>query len=114
MVHDLVADWAAQRPRIRRVWISAAERIALELEPVADSEETLAVWITNCGKWHAELEVRLGRPVSLAWLDPDAAWREPVEEGTRARPFSGKDALSPAIHTYQSSRIVTPIVPASS
>ena len=76
----LITDWAAARPRIRRVWMSGADQIALELEPVADSEETLAVWIANCGKWHAELEARLGRPVSLAWLDPDAAWRDPVEE----------------------------------
>jgi len=85
MVHDLIADWAAAQPRIRRVWIAGADCsgcdvISLELEPVADSEETLAVWIANCRKWHAELEVRLGRPLSLAWLDPDAAWREPVEE----------------------------------
>jgi hypothetical protein len=85
MVPNLVAVWAATHPRIRRVWIAGADRsgcelISLELEPVADSEETFAVWIANCRKWHAELEARLGRPVSLGWLDPDADRREPVEE----------------------------------
>jgi hypothetical protein len=80
MVPNLIVDWAAAHPRIRRVWMSGGDLIALEVEPVADSEETFAVWIANCRKWHAELEARLGRRVSLACLDPDVGLREPLEE----------------------------------
>src|SRR5688572_19523235 len=97
MVHELIADWAAAHPRIRRVWIAGADRlgcelISLELEPVADS----------C-KWRAELEVRLGRPVSMAWLDPDAAWREPLEE-----------LVYESVNAYPGASRSTPIIPASS
>jgi hypothetical protein len=76
MLQKLISDWATANPRIRRVWISSGERsgcdlIALELEPVPDSEETFAVWIAHCRRWHGELEARLGRRVRLAWVDPD-------------------------------------------
>ena len=79
----LIAEWAERNPRIRRVWVdSRAERaaapegaiaIALELQPVADSEETLAVWLAHCEEWRRELHARTGRIVDLEWLDPDEA-----------------------------------------
>jgi len=70
----LVAEWAARNPKIRRVWASdATDALALELQPVGDSEETFAVWIGHCEQWRAELEARIGRPVDLEWLDPDGA-----------------------------------------
>ena len=74
MVQKLIADWATVDPRIRRVWIAGAdrsgcERISLELEPVPDSEETFAVWMANCRRWHGELEARLGRQVRLSWVE---------------------------------------------
>jgi hypothetical protein len=76
MVRKLITDWAAANPRIRRVWLSSGERsacdlIALELEPVPDSEETFAVWMAHARRWHGELEARLGRRVRLGWVDPD-------------------------------------------
>jgi len=70
----LVADWAARNPKIRRVWgCEAADALALELQPVGDSEETFAVWLAHCEQWRGELEARIGRPVDLEWLDPDGA-----------------------------------------
>jgi hypothetical protein len=71
-----VADWAAREPAIRRVWtckshVRDALAVALELRPVADSEETAAVWLANCERWRRELEDRLGRAVDLEWLDLD-------------------------------------------
>lgn len=74
----LIADWAATSPQIRRVWLSgrqAPERVlvTLELQPVADSEETFGVWMAHCEKWRLELNERIGRAVDLEYLDPDAA-----------------------------------------
>jgi hypothetical protein len=74
----LIADWAARNPKIRRVWACEAPipqtvAVALELQPVADSEETSAVWLANCEKWRRELQRRLHRGVDLEWLDPDEA-----------------------------------------
>jgi len=80
----VIAEWAAGNPRIRRVWLfdSRAEdapasdgriEIALELQPVADSEETITVWLANCDKWRLQLQTRMGRTVDLDWLDPDGA-----------------------------------------
>src|SRR5262245_46996458 len=80
MVHKLIADWATADPRIRRVWVSGADMVALELEPVPDSEETFVVWMAHCRRWHGELERRLGRRVRLAWIDPDVAPSQHVDE----------------------------------
>ena len=46
----VIADRAARNPKIRRVWaceapVPQAVAVALELQPVADSEETSAVWL---------------------------------------------------------------------
>lgn len=81
-----IAEWAAGNPRIRRVWLFCSRAgdvpasnggidIALELQPVADSEETIAVWLANCDKWRLELQTRIGRTVELDWLDSDGASR---------------------------------------
>jgi malate dehydrogenase (oxaloacetate-decarboxylating)(NADP+) len=72
----LVADWAARNPRIRRVWAceshsDGALALALELEPVADSEETAAAWLAHCEEWRGALARRLRRPVELEWIDRD-------------------------------------------
>lgn len=79
----VLSGWAARNPRIRRVWLSAdpgadsdrhEERISvvLELQPVADSEETLATWMAHGARWRHELRTQLGRPVNLGWYDADA------------------------------------------
>ena len=68
----LIEDWAVANPRIRRVWISEdAAEVAVAPRPVADSEETLPVWIANCDAWRSELLELTGRSVRLDWLDPD-------------------------------------------
>lgn len=71
----LLAEWAARNPKIRRAWGcdgTEAARIAigLELQPVADSEETTVVWLANCQRWQRELEALTGEPVDLGWFDP--------------------------------------------
>jgi len=74
----LIADWAAANPKIRRVWVSVRQSgealpVALELQPVADSEETSPIWLAHCGQWSRELGRRIGRAVDLQWLDADAS-----------------------------------------
>lgn len=83
---DSIARWAAKNRNIRRVWVYARRAketgrpdgdidIAVELEPVGDSEETLAVWIANAGLWRAQLQSRLSPTVDLEWFDPDGSTR---------------------------------------
>jgi hypothetical protein len=77
-----LAAWADSNPRIRRVWLfhggakrnansDAVAEIAIEMEPVPDSEETIAVWIAHAEQWQAELERCVGSSVDLEWFDPD-------------------------------------------
>lgn len=77
-----LAAWAAADPRIRRVWLfdSAAKRkapsdtdldVAIEMEPVPDSEETIAYWIAHAEEWQAQVEQCVGASVDLEWFDPD-------------------------------------------
>jgi len=79
---DKLVAWAASNPRIRRLWLfdDAAKRnaraakdlvVAIELEPVADSEETIAYWIAHAEEWQPQLEECAGRSVDLDWFDPD-------------------------------------------
>jgi len=53
--------------------------VALELQPVADSEETFAVWMANCDKWQTQLQARTGRSVDLEWFDPDGGSAHPPQ-----------------------------------
>jgi hypothetical protein len=79
---DSIARWAAGTPRVRRVWLFANGapqeargngqiEVALELEPVGDSEETLAIWMANAGSWQSQLRNRVAAAVELEWFDPD-------------------------------------------
>jgi hypothetical protein len=81
-IRNAISTWAEADPRIRRVWILSGGTqearppesgidIALELEPVGDSEETLAVWMANSEKWRAQLQQANGLDVRLEWLDSD-------------------------------------------
>jgi hypothetical protein len=66
----VISVWAAGNPKIRRVWLSACPEdsdprdedisLMLELQPVADSEETLATWMVHCERWRDELRTQLG------------------------------------------------------
>jgi hypothetical protein len=81
---ELIAGWAAANPRVQRVWLSAGPGIAvtLELLPVSDSEETIAVWLARGDGWRAELNARLGAPVDIDWYDPDKEVPPPPADGT--------------------------------
>ena len=90
----MISGWAAGQPRIRRVWLSASPgldsgtsnddiSVMLELQPVGDSEETLATWIVHCDEWRHELRTQLGQPVSLQCHDPDAETAQVRSSGAR-------------------------------
>jgi hypothetical protein len=90
----LITDWAAASPKIRRVWLFASPgrdaaqsediAVTVELQPVGDSEETLAVWMAHCEQWRRELEACVGHPVPIDWRDTDGA--------TIATPPGGEEA----------------------
>jgi uncharacterized protein len=90
-VSDSVARWAAENPDVRRVWVFGSRAkdthrpdsdidIALELEPVGDSEETLTRWIVNSDLWRSQLQGRIDAKVDLEWFDPDGSTRT-IEAG---------------------------------
>jgi predicted nucleotidyltransferase len=81
-VKGALGAWAKANPRVRRVWLFGSDSkrnargdtdvdIAIEMEPVPDSEETLSYWIAHAEEWQAELEQRIGSNVDLEWFDPD-------------------------------------------
>jgi hypothetical protein len=70
---DSIARWAASNPNIRRAWMYGNFNVAVELEPVGDSEETLAAWMAKAGLWRAQLQSRMSAPVDLEWFDPDGS-----------------------------------------
>lgn len=83
---DSIARWAAEHRQFRRVWLYGSRakgthgpdsdiNIAVELEPVGDSEETLAVWMANAGSWQMQLQSRIAPRVDLEWFDPDGSTR---------------------------------------
>jgi hypothetical protein len=95
---DSIARWAAGTPRVRRVWLfangaaqmalgNAQIEVALELEPVGDSEETLAIWMANARSWQSQLRNRVAAAVELEWFDPDGG-----DAAIEGRP-SGERAL---------------------
>jgi hypothetical protein len=47
--------------------------VAVEPQPVADSEESLPVWMAHCETWRRQLQALTGRAVRLQLRDPDAA-----------------------------------------
>ncbi len=81
----LIAHWANAHPAILRVWLFAGPDedastngpidVALELQPVGDSEESAASWLGNCERWRRQLEAQTGRGVELEWLDVDEGAR---------------------------------------
>lgn len=81
---ELLAGWAAGNPRIARLWLvnhaTPGVDVQLELRPVSDSEETVAVWLSRRDEWRRELQNLVGSPVALECRDPDdAIWaREPA------------------------------------
>jgi hypothetical protein len=85
-LNEALAGWASGNPRIARLWLlnnlargNGAIDVQLELRPVSDSEETLAVWLANRENWRRQLQTLVGLSVALECRDPDdAVWtREP-------------------------------------
>ena len=77
---ETIARWAAENPKVRRVWVLGGARaprldLAIELEPVADSEESLAVWMAHADEWRAALRERVSAGVEVSWIDADGATR---------------------------------------
>jgi predicted nucleotidyltransferase len=83
-VQNALTQWAEHTPRIRRLWIIGGPTtyspepdgdidIAVEIEPVGDSEETLTVWMVNSETWHAQLQQQISLQVDLEWFDPDGS-----------------------------------------
>ena len=82
-VTNSIAQWAAERPEVRRVWLFGNRvkithnpesiDIAVELEPVGDSEETLTRWIAYADLWKSQLQNRVDSRVDLQWFDPDGS-----------------------------------------
>ena len=87
------AEWAERQPRVRRLWMFGSRAkgnprpdsdldIAVEIEPVPDSEETLPYWITCWERWQSELQRKTEYPVDLDWFDPDGSTQQ-VAQGLR-------------------------------
>ena len=79
---DSIARWAAENPEVRRVWLfgigangthrsSGDIDIAVELEPVEDSEEALTRWIAYSDLWRSQLQSRIIAKCNLEWFDAD-------------------------------------------
>lgn len=92
---DAIAAWARTHEEVRRVWVIGTRAagtaragadldVAVELVPVADSEETLPEWIAHADAWRAELQRRVRPKVDLEWVDADQgseAIRSEAREG---------------------------------
>jgi predicted nucleotidyltransferase len=90
-VIDSIVRWAAEIPEVRRVWVSQSRAtgdhrpnsdidIAIELEPVGDSEETLTRWVFHAHLWESQLQGRVAAKIDLEWFDPDGSTRT-IEAG---------------------------------
>ncbi len=77
---DLIYQWANHEDKVRRVWARTTRTesvshtdIAVEIEPVNDSEEELLLWMSKFGDWQAELQKQISGTVQLEWIDPYAS-----------------------------------------
>jgi hypothetical protein len=70
-VEAAVAEWAAGNPKIKRAWIVGELEVAVQIQPVADSEETIAVWLAKGEQWRSQLRERIDPTLELQWFDPD-------------------------------------------
>jgi len=79
----LINKWANQESKVRRVWVRLRHTgsakhtdIAVEIEPVNDSDEELLLWMANSGDWRADLQKQISGTVQLEWIDPYASTGE--------------------------------------
>lgn len=85
----VLTAWYGATASVRRLWAvedgSASDdpegwlKVMLVLEPTADGNETLPVWIANARDWAQELQDRTGRPVWLELVEPPLAGDPEVE-----------------------------------
>ena len=77
-----IVAWAQAIPVIRRGWLVGGAsgyrfgdeiNVAIEVEPVGDSEETLVLWLANSDRWQLQLQEQTRLPVSLEWFDLDGS-----------------------------------------
>lgn len=90
-----LAQWYADHPSIRRLWAlddPAALVVLVALEPTADGDDSLPVWLANRRDWASDLRLRTRREVQLqlivsgtfgeSCVDPaavaiaDVSWRD--------------------------------------
>jgi len=79
-VADAIARWAAEQLEVRRVWLFGSRAkgshrpdidVGIELETVADSEETSSgtQWIAHCDSWEgAQLQRLTLQKSDLEWF----------------------------------------------
>ena len=81
-VCSTIVAWAQAIPVIRRGWLvgdassshaGGEINVAIEVEPVADSEETLVLWLAHSNHWRLQLQERTGLPIILEWFDLDGS-----------------------------------------
>jgi len=82
-VCNTIVAWAQAIPVIRRGWLVGDAKgryrpgdeinVAIEVEPVGDSEETLVLWLANSDQWQSQLQEQTRLPVSLEWFDLDGS-----------------------------------------
>jgi len=81
-VCNAIVAWAEAIPVIRRGWLVGSPskyrtgdeiNVAIEVEPVGDSEETLVLWLANADRWRSQLQEQTRLPVSLEWFDLDGS-----------------------------------------
>jgi hypothetical protein len=76
--HELaaaLAKWYATHSAIRRLWAiedAVALTILITLEPTADGDDTLPVWLARRADWESDLHLLVGREVQLQLLASDA------------------------------------------
>jgi len=88
----LINKWANQEAKIRRVWIRTTltgsanhTDIAVEIEPVNDSEEELLLWMAKSHDWQVVLQNQISGTVQLECIDPYASTGEAQHPDTGYR-----------------------------
>lgn len=81
-VLDNIRQWANGEDKVRRVWLynitdqdakpDSDLHIAIELEPVNDSEEELLLWMSKSREWQTRLQKIVPAVINLEWVDPYA------------------------------------------
>ena len=82
-VGSTIIAWSEAIPVIRRGWLVGDAKapyragneinVAIEVEPVGDSEETLVLWLACSSQWQAQLQEQMRLPVTLQWFDLDGS-----------------------------------------